>query len=317
MSLLAKNASPAIYHEPVMMDKVISFLLTDRNGIYVDATLGGGGHTAALLARLSQKASVVGIDADPDAISAAQKRLGSDPRIHSVQNRFSKITSVLKTLRISDCNGILADLGISSHQIDTPDRGFSYLSDGPLDMRMNSDTGESAATLLARLDEVELANIIYKYGEERHSRRIARKIKAEDKKNPDWTTKRLASVIESVLPVKLRVKSIARVFQALRIAVNGELVELERFLASAFQILISSGRLVVISYHSLEDRLVKQFMVDKTRTCICPPEAPLCTCNHKPEGRVLTKKAILPDEEEVQRNSRARSAKLRAIEKIE
>jgi 16S rRNA (cytosine1402-N4)-methyltransferase len=317
LSLLQKITSPAAFHEPVLVDKVVSFLVGDRNGIYVDATLGGGGHAAALLANLDASARVVGIDADPAAIANAKNRLGNDPRISFARNRFSAIKKVLNDFGISGCDGILADLGISSHQIDTPARGFSYMADAPLDMRMNARKGEPASALLDRLDEKELAAMIRQYGEEKFARKIAGKIKAEHNKNPEWTTRRLAAVIERAVPVKFSIKSVARVFQALRIAVNDELGELSRFLPEAFTLLNPNGRLVVISYHSLEDRLVKRFFAEKVKKCICPPEVPICTCGHQPEGRLLTKKALTPDKEEVKRNSRARSAKLRAIEKIE
>lgn len=316
MSQSQRIAPPLEYHLPVMMDEVFSFLLTDHSGCYVDATLGGGGHASALLAQLNPDAILIGIDTDPDAVSETKKRLGGDSRVIIAFNNFSQIKTVLSELSVAGCNGILADLGVSSYQINTAERGFSYMKEGPLDMRMNPGAGLSAADLIAQTDEKELADLIFRYGEERHSRKIARRIKAVQQKKPITTTQALVDTIESILPMKARIKSLARVFQALRIAVNMEMAALETFLPSAFDALKMGGRLVVISYHSLEDRQVKRFMVEKCRTCICPPGMPICTCQHTQEGRLLTRKAIASSEEEVKNNPRARSAKLRAIEKI-
>lgn len=299
-----------------MVDKVLSLLPFDPDGTYIDATVGGGGHAFALLARLSPNGRLVGIDADAEALVQAAERLGRDPRVTLVHEKFSQLAAVMQRLNFSSCHGILADLGVSSYQIDEAGRGFSYLHDGPLDMRMNADDGETAAALIERLNEQELADLIYAYGEERLSRRIARQLKAAAREALPWSTGRLVQVIERVVPARHRIKSIARVFQALRIAVNRELDELEAFLPAAFTALSAGGRLLVISYHSLEDRRVKQFMAEMARECRCPPEVPVCTCGRQAGARLLARRAIVPDAAEIARNPRARSARLRALMKL-
>lgn len=317
MSQHGENAAgPDAYHVPVMVDEVLSYLLVNPDGLYVDATVGGGGHTSALLRRLQAGARIIGIDADPEAISQARTRLGADPRVNIVHGRFSAIASIAQQQHISRCDGIFADLGLSSHQIDSPARGFSYLQEGPLDMRMNPQAGKSATALLDQLDAETLAKILFEYGEERYARRIARAILAAHRTSKTWSTRRLAAVVEKTLPARNRIKSLARVFQALRIAVNDELAELFEFLPPAFALLKSGGRLVVISYHSLEDRLVKRFIAERVKGCICPPESPVCTCGRTPEARALTRKPVRPRREENAANPRARSAKLRVLEKL-
>ncbi|MDQ7051721.1 MAG: 16S rRNA (cytosine(1402)-N(4))-methyltransferase RsmH [candidate division KSB1 bacterium] len=304
------------FHVPILVREVVELLVTDRRGVYVDATLGGGGHTRAILKELDSDGRVIGIDMDPEAIAAARAKLADDQRWVPVQARFSHIKDVVQEMGVSECTGVLADFGVSSHQIDRPQRGFSYLADGPLDMRMNPGVGTPASDLLQKLDEAELASIFHRYGEERMARKIARAIVAQRKMQPLAHTRDLAAIVESVVPGKHAVKSLARVFQALRIAVNEELCEIEAFLDAAFDVLKSRGRLVVISYHSLEDRLVKQFFRMKARGCICPPEAMMCTCGHQPEIHILTKKVVRASEDEIRQNPRARSAKLRAFEKV-
>ncbi|KAA3612108.1 MAG: 16S rRNA (cytosine(1402)-N(4))-methyltransferase RsmH [Calditrichaeota bacterium] len=304
------------YHDPVMVAEVMQYLVGDLNGTYIDATLGGAGHTSVLLNQLSEEAVVIGLDRDADAHRAAAKRIGNDSRFIAVHGAFSEIASFADEHSIRGCDGILADLGVSSYQLDTAERGFSFMKEGPLDLRMNRDGGQTVAELLSGVDEKDLADIIYKFGEERKSRHIARVIVRERKINPIHMTQDLVRLLDAHLPAKNRIKSIARVFQALRIYVNDELGQLETFLRTSFDLLNSGGRLVVLTYHSLEDRLTKQFIAEKTRGCICPKEIPVCVCGHEPEGKSLIRKVITAQSDEVQRNPRARSAKLRAIEKI-
>ncbi len=299
-----------------MVDEVLTWLVENPEGIYIDATLGGGGHTSALLQKLGVNARVIGIDRDAEAIAAARRRLAGEGRFTALQGRFSSITALLAEQGISRCDGIFADLGVSSHQIDTAERGFSFMQEGPLDLRMNPEEGRPASELVNTLDAEELAAVFYRYGEERFSRRIARKIIAERVKQPVESTTELVRIIESVTPHKQRIKTLARVFQALRIAVNDELKELEHLLEDGFSLLKPFGRMVLLTYHSLEDRIVKHFFVDKARACICPPDAPMCVCNHHPEARILTRRPVSASDEEVARNPRARSARLRAAEKI-
>ncbi len=310
-----KTATRA-YHQPVMADEVVSYLITKKDGIYVDATIGGGGHASALLRKLDEGARLIGLDADPDAVKAAEQRFAEEPRVVVRQSSFSRLKQVLQRLNISACNGILADLGISSHQVEAAARGFSYLQDGPLDMRMDPGTGEPAAALLERISEAELTYVLRTFGEERSARKIARAIVQARDEAPIHTTGRLARVVSATVPEKHRIKTLSRVFQALRIAVNRELEELEAFLPAALDLLQPGGRLVVLAYHSLEDRIVKRFMVERARSCICPPDVPVCTCGHRPEVQILTKKPVMPAKEEIQRNPRARSARLRACEKL-
>ncbi|KAA3656581.1 MAG: 16S rRNA (cytosine(1402)-N(4))-methyltransferase RsmH [Calditrichaeota bacterium] len=304
------------YHIPVMVDQVMQFLIGDLNGIYIDATLGGAGHTSVLLDHLNENAQVIGFDRDPDAHKAAADRIGGDKRFIPIFAPFSSIRTIASQHGISGCNGIFADFGVSSYQLDAAARGFSFMREGPLDLRMNQKDGPSAAELIEAIDEKDLADLIFRYGEERRSRGIAKAIVRERGKNAITKTTDLVSILDRCLPPKNRIKSIARVFQALRIAVNDELTELESFLDEAFHLLNPNGHLVMLTYHSLEDRLAKRFIVQKTRDCICPPELPICVCEHRAEGVSLTKKAVSATAEEIEKNPRARSAKLRAIKKI-
>ncbi len=310
------SSTASRYHEPVMVAEVVRLLITARDGIYVDATVGGAGHAVEILKNLSSGAQYLGLDADPEAVVAARERLGTDRRVTIRQARFSQLSDILQALGLPSCDGIFADLGVSSHQLNEAGRGFSYLSEGPLDMRMDPTRGKSAFELLQTVDENTLSGILQKYGEERLARRIARAILKRRQQQPIRTTRELAGIVESVTPFQKRIKTLARVFQALRIAVNEELQELEKFLPAALQALKTGGRLVVIAYHSLEDRMVKTFMAERARGCICPPEAPFCTCQHQPEVEILTRKALVARKDEGEKNPRARSAKLRACEKI-
>ncbi|MBN2008140.1 16S rRNA (cytosine(1402)-N(4))-methyltransferase RsmH [candidate division KSB1 bacterium] len=305
------------YHEPVMVQEVIDLLITDRSGVYVDGTTGGAGHSIRILNELSQDGCLIAMDVDPDAINQAKQRLRSlTNQIIFAQRSYSELSAVLAEENIAAVDGVLLDLGVSSYQIDAPERGFSYDSNGPLDMRMSSSQTQTAADVVSEFDEKLLSEIFFKYGEERKSRVIARQIVKQRSKQPIETTGDLVAIIERVLPFKLRVKSLSRIFQALRIYVNNELERLKTGLPAFVNALKPGGRLVVMSYHSLEDRIVKEFFREQENPCTCPPEFPVCMCHKKPTVKILTKRAITPTLDEIERNSRSRSAKLRAIEKL-
>ncbi|MBI5059881.1 16S rRNA (cytosine(1402)-N(4))-methyltransferase RsmH [candidate division KSB1 bacterium] len=299
------------YHEPVLALEAVNLLMTDASGIYVDATVGGGGHAALVIDRLAPAGILVGLDRDADAIAQSRAVLPGSPLLY--QTPFSEISGLANQFP-DGVEGVLMDLGISSHQIDTPGRGFSHRFAGPLDLRMDPSHGETAADLLGRLAELDLTRLLREYGEEPQARRIANFIAKARGEAPIRTTDALERVIGNAVPAT-RVKSLARVFQALRIAVNGELDELEAGLRGAFRLLRIGGRLVVISYHSLEDRIVKQFMA----SLVSPPLPSIRIPVDLDAGRVaraLTKKPVVPGQTEIERNPRSRSAKLRAIEKI-
>ncbi|HUW66091.1 MAG TPA: 16S rRNA (cytosine(1402)-N(4))-methyltransferase RsmH [Spirochaetia bacterium] len=307
-----------MYHVPVMLEEVLSSLAVTPDGIYLDCTLGGGGHARAVLDSLGPGGRLVGLDRDADALAAAGV-LASDPRVSLAASSFDRLGQVLRGLGIETVNGILFDLGVSSHQLDEPERGFSYHADGPLDMRMDQGGDLTAAGLLATASEKELARILWTYGEERYGRRIAAGVVRARAREPVVTTGRLVEVIRGALPAgvgRVGPHPARRTFQALRIAVNDELGYLQRGLAAAVEALAPGGRVVVISYHSLEDRIVKQYFVDLARSCVCPPGLPVCRCDHRPVVRLVAKKPLTPGPGEVEANPRSRSAKLRAAEKL-
>jgi len=310
------NEFASSYHAPVLVAPVLAFLLTDSAQVIVDATLGGGGHTAALLAKGGAELRVIGLDADLEALAAAQTRLQNmASRCEFMHGNFRALTSLLGSLGVNGVDGILADLGVSSRQIDRPERGFSYMEDGPLDMRMNPNLSGTAADLLATLEAEALKKIFRDYGEENFAGPIARALVRQRAQRPLQRTSDLRQVVESIVKGPQRVKALARIFQALRIAVNEELDALHEFLESALPLLRPGGRLVVISYHSLEDRIVKQFFKRHEKGCTCPPEFPFCVCGKPSQLRLLTNKPIMPDAAEVHINPRARSARLRAAQK--
>jgi 16S rRNA (cytosine1402-N4)-methyltransferase len=299
----------------------MQFLDPARGGLFVDCTLGLGGHSEAIL-ESSSNTHVVGIDRDPEALELARQRLASfGDRFQAVHSDFRQIQEVLANLNLTEPVGVLADLGVSSLQFDSPTRGFSFRFDSPLDMRMNPESGEeTAAELLLRLPEAEIAAIIFEYGEERNSRRIAKWIvESREKGQPISTTKELADLVARAAGKRKRwdIHPATRTFQALRIAVNRELEKLDRFIADAIDLLQSDGRLVIISFHSLEDRVVKQELRRLSGYCQCDPRrrGP-CTCGARRAVEVLTKRPVVPDEVEIEANPRARSAKLRACRKL-
>jgi 16S rRNA (cytosine1402-N4)-methyltransferase len=304
------------YHVPVLLEEVIRLLACKSDGVYFDGTLGGGGHFKALAAELATGGTLIGIDRDPEAI--LWNRATLPPCRATViieQSPFSEFDTVLKHHHITSFDGCLLDLGVSSHQIDSQDRGFSYLQQASLDMRMNPQQGIPAHALIRRSSETELATILRDYGEVEGASRIARAVK--NWKRPIETSVDLRECCTQIFGNRLPIKLLAKIFQALRIAVNDELGELKRFLAKVLDFMKPGSRLAIISYHSLEDRMVKEFMRGHERACICPPEAPLCVCSRSPIFKRLTKKALRPSTLETDRNRRSRSARLRVVERTE
>ena len=307
-------------HETVLLNESVEGILGNPDGTYVDCTLGGGGHSAAILSRLSPQGCLIGIDRDPAAVEAGRLRLSSGKAVvHVVQGHFTEIGQVLDQLQIGPVDGILFDLGVSSHQIDLPQRGFSYMKEGPLDMRMDPGQVLSAEEVVNHYSETELARIIFEYGEERWARRIAKFIVEARRHNLLKTTTDLVAVIMAAIPAGARKQGshpAKRTFQAIRIEVNGELSILPEALRTAIARLAPGGKIGVISFHSLEDRIVKTIFSSYLGHCICPPKAPVCVCNPKATLK-LCGKPILPSSAELESNPRARSAKLRIAGKME
>lgn len=303
-------------HVPVLLNECIDGLNIHPNGIYVDGTAGGGGHSSAIAERLGKDGRLISLDRDPDAVAAATQRLSVYKNAMVVHSNYSQMRDVLDSLDIDRVDGVLMDLGVSSFQLDEGSRGFSYHTDAPLDMRMSKE-GLSAADVVNTFSEQQLAKIIFEYGEEKFSRRIASNIVSARASAPIETTLQLADIVRNSVPQKARREKnpCKKTFQAIRIAVNGELDHLSKGLDDAFFSLKSGGRLAVITFHSLEDRLVKQRFAGWCKGCICPPDFPQCVCGRKPQGILVNKKPIEADEKELERNNRSRSAKLRIIER--
>ena len=302
-------------HQPVLYHEILAYIAPDPDGIYLDGTLGAGGHAEGILKASAPRGRLLGLDLDPEALAIARQRLFDfQERAVIRQASYRSADEVLAEIGWSKVDGIVLDLGVSSMQIDRPGRGFSFLGEGPLDMRFNPDSGRNAADLVNTLSEEELANLIYQYGEERFSRRIARAIVAA---RPVTTTQDLAAIIKKAVPgYESHIHPATRTFQALRIATNKELETLSAALPRLVDCLAPSGRIAIISFHSLEDRIVKQFFKRESRDCICPPEQPVCTCGHTASLKVLTKRPVRATEIEIQQNSRSRSAKLRVAERL-
>jgi len=301
-------------HQPVLYHEIIHALQPKNAGHYVDGTLGAGGHARGILETCKPEGRLLGLDVDPQALALARENLAPyGQRAHLLQASYDSLAGILQEIGWDKVDGILLDLGLSSMQLDTAERGFSFQHDAPLDMRFNPASPTSAADLVNTLPQEELADLIYRYGEERASRRIAQAIV---KARPLQTTRQLAAVIEAVLPRKGRVHPATQTFQALRIAVNEELDRVENVLPQAVAALKSGGRLAIISFHSLEDRIVKEYFRKESRDCICPPRQPVCTCGHKATLKEVTRKPIIPGKAEIEANPRARSAKLRIAEKL-
>lgn len=304
------------FHRPVLEEQAVQYLVVHPEGIYVDCTVGGGGHSRSILQAVSSRAFLVGLDADPEAIEHAGQILAAYPNKLLRQIFYDQLELVLYESGRYPVNGVLYDLGISSHQIDEVRRGFSFQGAGPLDMRFDPRQQQGAADILNGYEPAELERIIREYGEERHWRAIVREIVARRAVQPLENARDLSDIVRRVVGEHFLNKSLSRVWQALRIEVNQELTRLSRSLEAAFAMLAQGGRIVVISYHSLEDRIVKNFLREKSRDCVCPPELPVCMCDKVAELKILTRKPLQPDGEEIGRNSRARSARLRAAEKI-
>lgn len=306
-----------MYHQPVMPDEVRFYLITNRDGTYLDMTCGGGGHLKALCESLSEKAILFGFDRDKEAVLAASTNLKGVSQVKKIVNsRFSEIGRVAKDNNINKVDGVLFDLGVSSHQINSSGRGFSFMQNGPLDMRMNSSDELTAEKVINDYPADKLVEIFRKYGEQRKSRRIVSIIDKNRQQERIDTTQKLQSVLKSAVSGKDLNSTLARLFQAIRIEVNGELDELRTALPVVFELLAPGGRLVCLSYHSLEDRIVKRFFGEKAKGCICPDNFPVCACGKKPEVKILAKRVVRPKKEEVETNRRARSARLRAVQKL-
>jgi len=307
------------HHVSVLLEECIEGLNIKPDGIYVDGTLGGAGHSSRIAAKLTT-GRLIGIDRDPIALKAAGERLAPyADRVTLVHSNFCEIKQVLRDLEIPGVDGILLDLGVSSPQLDDAQRGFSYMADAPLDMRMNSQDSLSAYTVVNTWPQEELKRILYNYGEERYAPQIVAAICRKREEKPVETTLELVDIIRSAMPpAALREKQhpAKRSFQAIRIAVNDELGSVEKVMRDAVDCLNPGGRLTIITFHSLEDRIVKTGMADAAKGCTCPPNFPVCVCGNKPKVKLVTRKPIVSGEEELEMNPRARSAKLRVCEKI-
>ena len=306
-------------HTSILLHESVDFLITDKNGIYVDCTMGGAGHSSAFAAQLEAGGMLIGIDQDDDAIAAGSERLLDKFACKTVvaKSNFESFAQVLDSMGIEQIDGIFFDLGVSSYQLDTPERGFSYMHDGPLDMRMNKEAKLDAEYIVNHYKEEELADIIHRYGEERWSKRIAQFIVNERKQQPITTTFQLVDIIKKAIPKGARLDGphpAKRTFQAIRIEVNNELGILADTMETAVNRLKSGGRIGVITFHSLEDRIIKQTFAKLAKGCTCPPQLPVCVCGKKP----LLKKTgtIVPSKQEVEENPRSRSARLRYAIKI-
>lgn len=308
------------YHLPVMSREVVRFLNCKPGGLYVDGTLGGGGHTKEILKASDPEGKVIGIDWDEEALLASKSALKDHlSRVTMVQDNFANIKMILASLHITTVDGILLDLGVSSYHLERPERGFSFRFNTPLDMRMDRRKKWSAYHLVNELTEKELEGILWEYGEERWARRIARAVVKVRKGHPITTTGELAGLVSSSIPKRFHPRGIhpaTRTFQALRIAVNEELENLRKAIGDGIDVLSRGGRMVIISFHSLEDRIVKRSFRSMERGCICPPGIPRCVCGREPLAKVITHRPITPTPEEVSSNPRARGARLRALERL-
>ncbi|MDD6208446.1 MAG: 16S rRNA (cytosine(1402)-N(4))-methyltransferase RsmH [Clostridiales bacterium] len=307
------------HHVSVLLDEVLDNLNIQENGIYVDGTLGGAGHSSEICKRLGTNGRLIGIDQDEAAIEAAGERLlPFKDKATIVRNNYCNMGEVLKELGITGVDGILLDLGVSSYQLDTAERGFSYQNDAPLDMRMDQRQEKTARDIINGYSEMELFHMIRDYGEDRFAKNIARHIVARRSKAPIETTGELAEIVKKAIPAKVRMTGghpAKRTFQAVRIELNQELEVLRQSVNGMIDLLNENGRLCIITFHSLEDRIVKNQFRENENPCICPPDFPICTCGRKSKGKVITRKPILPSEEEMAENSRSKSAKLRVFEK--
>lgn len=305
-------------HVSVLLHETVDALNVKPDGVYVDCTLGGAGHTSLILSRLNENGRVIGIDRDDDALENARLKV-NDPRLITVKDNFENIASAVEYAGFSKVDGILMDLGVSSHQLDVAERGFSYIKDAPLDMRMDQQSQLTAYEVVNRYSEYDLARILRDYGEEKFANKIASKICAARNVKPIETTLELSELVASAIPQKFRYDNgnpAKRSFQAIRIEVNGELDCIPKAIESGAELLKVGGRMSIISFHSLEDRLVKNGFQRLERPCTCPFDFPICVCGKKQVAKIITKKPILPSKEELENNSRSHSAKLRVCEKV-
>jgi len=304
-------------HKPVLLEETINALNINPDGVYVDGTAGGGGHSYEILKRLSPKGRLISIDQDPDAIAAVTERFKNFSNSIICQGNFSDVVSIVNNAGFEAIDGIMLDIGVSSRQLDTPERGFSFHYDAPLDMRM-SQSGTSAYDLVNELPYEELVKIISRYGEEKFAKQITRAIIREREKEPIATTLQLAQIIKAAVPAAKRREGhpARQTFQALRIAVNGELDRLSEGLQGGFQLLKPKGRMAVITFHSLEDRIVKKTMAQWCVGCTCPKDFPVCVCGNKPKAELALRKPVEATQDELNENTRARSARLRAVIKL-
>lgn len=305
-------------HQPVMLQECIEGLKIKEKGIYVDGTLGGAGHSIEITKKLSEKGKLIGIDRDEEALKAAKEKLKDFSNVIYIHNNHDNIQEILESLKIEKVDGILLDLGVSSYQLDERNRGFSYLGENELDMRMDKSQELNAKIIINTYSEEQLANIIYEYGEERFSRQIARRICEQRKQKEITTTKELVEIIEKAIPKAMQKDGhpAKRTFQAIRIEVNDEIKPLYQTVKNCIECLNPEGRLCIITFHSLEDRAVKNAYIEASGKCTCPSDLPYCVCGAKKLGKIITKKPIIATEKEMKENSRSKSAKLRIFEKI-
>jgi 16S rRNA (cytosine1402-N4)-methyltransferase len=304
------------HHTPVLLKESLDFLITDKSGIYFDGTLGFGGHSENILKELNDSGLLVATDIDLDAFNFSKKKFSRERRMKIFNYNFAQINLISKIESIDNFTGIFADLGVSSFQLDNPSSGFTYRKDAKLDLRMDKTRAVSAADIVNSYAEEDIADILYKYCEEKNSRRIAHKILEKRKINKIESTQKLKEIISEITPPNFLAKSLSRVFQALRIYVNDELGVLKTFLNDSVSLLRKGGRIVILTYHSLEDRIVKDQFKYETLDCICPKDFPVCKCDKEKRLNILTKKPIVPSDYEIQFNIRSRSAKLRVAERV-
>jgi 16S rRNA (cytosine1402-N4)-methyltransferase len=306
-------------HVSVLLNECINGLNIKENGVYLDGTLGGAGHSSEIIKRLGSDGLLIGVDQDTNALRASKERLAEYPNVKYIHSNFMNIKNVISELNIKGLDGILLDLGVSSHQLDVPERGFSYMNDAPLDMRMNIDSEFTAKELINTYSKHDIEKVIRDYGEDRWASRIAEFIINERSKKEIQTTFELVNIIKAAVPAGARRDGphpAKRTFQAIRIEVNKEIEILEKAVEDCIEVLNPEGRLCIITFHSLEDRIVKNVYREKFNPCTCPPSFPICVCNKSPEIKIISRKPILPSDEEIERNPRSRSAKLRIAEKI-
>ncbi|MBM4175147.1 MAG: 16S rRNA (cytosine(1402)-N(4))-methyltransferase RsmH [Ignavibacteria bacterium] len=302
------------FHRPVLLKETLTYLITKKDGVYFDGTLGGGGYSKAVLDNIDQSGTVIATDLDINAINFCKKKFENEKRIIIVNDSYKNVNTVLRDLGVGKISGAVLDLGVSSFQLDSRDSGFSYRIDSKFDLRFNKNIGQSASEILNEFSQKELEEIVKNFGEEKNYKKIVRAIVEKRNQSPIKTTKQVVELISNLVAVNKVNETLSRVFQAFRIFVNSELDNLKSFLSDVIDVIESKGRIVIVSYHSLEDRIVKDFFNYEALSCVCPREIPVCICDKKARIKKLHKKVVFPSEDEIRINSRARSAKLRAVE---